>query len=1012
MSDDLKRGILREVFLHNPLLFYMSLKKPRPSSRQIIPFLHQAQPLYHAMITRPVRMLIADEIGLGKTLEAIAIARYLQLRGEAKRILVLVPKILREQWKLEVERAGGVPNLIESGSEITKKLRYTEGKFTIVSIDLAKRSEHRNKFLNEPWDVLIVDEAHNVTPNTQRYEFVRDLVTAKSDYLNVLLLSATPHRGDPCDYIKRLLLLDHTLKDDCKKLDSLSKSFYSKTHNTLVFRRTKRIVNELEGRQVFPKCSFEAFLVEVTPEEREFLNKLDNTLYEMVKNVRENSPVALMAVLLRKRASSSYHAAVKTLSRIIDTANLPADSEASENVQKHIHRLFGLGYEEMDIEDYDDVDDAIDKIVGEYARYLDERQKRALRELLELAGKIGQTDSKVSAVAKLIRRHLENGEKVIVFTEFKDTLHYLRSRLLGELEDVLNEDEIAVLYGGMKSSEIETQMDKFETRGKLLIATDVASEGLNLQVASVVINYEAPWTPIKLEQRVGRVWRLSQTRNTSSYTVFLDTSMDLHVLENLYGRLIKIAEAMGDTTSIVGRRVIHVDDIENMWKTDTGAHTGGKKAVSEYDLIFASVKHQLDRDEYSGAIARTIQTLRQELETKSVLPAWSSEKIKGELQKILTNAEFDRDKVQEVVGRYIRDVLGGITWRDPSNVLYGIISSRISLEPVKIAVKSKKPFEERVYLISLQEKNSEKELHRYPVLVRRSDGEIKELLGIEMLEYLSNVLSKDFIILGGAKPNTKDIGRLRNIGLNRLYDIRKSYEKYEHFLTRKSLKEGKLFNETKVDFNVLLEIVHLPQKEFEKARIKTRIPLDFLEDLGLSEEDLDVPTEREVVQAQRNFLPTESIVEAEKRAMKLVMESERRELIQKYGSEVEGDVWKVEDVSLFSHYDILVQDLKEATNKFIEVKGHLPFILHAELTTAEREFAEKHPDEYWVYIVANLRKRPLMLKVHRPFSRKYRVYATVFDENGNVVKEVDVTKKVNLETIVRERSLIKVQFTR
>ena len=1009
MSEDLKRGLLREVVLHNPLLFYRALRKPNPSSKPIIPFLHQAHPLYHAMITRPVRMLIADEIGLGKTLEAIAISRYLQLKGEVKRILVLVPKILREQWKLEVERAGGRANVIESGSEIERKLRNTEGKFTIVSIDLAKREEHRAKFLNESWDLLIVDEAHNVTPNTQRYDFVKTLITAKADYLNVILLSATPHRGDPCDYIKRLLLLDHTLVDDCRTLDSLSRAFYSKTHNTLVFRRTKKVVNELEGRDVFQNCSFEAVVVDVTPEERAFLESLDSTLYEMVKNVRENSPIALLAVLLRKRASSSYHAAIKTLSRIVETVNLPKGVKASENVQKHIQRLFGLGYEELEIEEYNDVDDAIDKIIREYRQYIDDNQKNALERLLRLAGKIGPLDSKVSAVAKLIKNHIEKGEKVIVFTEFKDTLFYLKDRLLKELKGAVKEEEVAVLYGGMKSTEIEEQMQKFERKGKLLIATDVASEGLNLQVASVVINYEAPWTPIKLEQRIGRVWRLSQTRDTTAYTVFLDTSMDLHVLENLYERIMNIAEAVG-ATPIVGKRVLRAKDITKLWKEPEDGSGSSEKVVSEYELVFASIKHELGR--YSGAIARTIYTLKKELETKNILPAWSPDKIKDELKNILRDSEFDQERVDSILKQYVLQLLGAKSESSVPNILFGVLSSNYPLKPLKIGIKSDKAITERVYRLALLKKNTNRELHRYPILLRRDENEIQELWGVDLIQYLTEVLSKEFIVLGEAEINRRDHGRLMRIGQDKLYSLRGDYESYDKFLLRKSLKSEKLFEDTVVTYDILLEIVHLPPREFEKAKLKARIPAGILDRLGIDEEELAIPSEEELIQSQRNFLPTESIIEAEKRAMEIVMKLERERLIEKYGPESEGELWNVEDVSLFSHYDIKVEDMEERTQKFIEVKGHLPFILLAELTTKEKEFAESHPDEYWVYIVANLKKKPILLKIHRPFSSNYRVYATVFDENRSVVKEVDITKKVNLETIVRERSLIKVRFTR
>ncbi|WP_234394468.1 DEAD/DEAH box helicase [Thermococcus piezophilus] len=519
LSEDIREAILRDVLLHSPALFYTALTAP--GRRGITPFKHQFQPLYHAMISRPVRILIADEIGLGKTVQALAIARYLQLRGEAERILVLVPKILREQWKQEIRRVGGLPTVIENGREVEGKLRNTYG-YTVVSIDLAKRSPHRERFLGVKWDLIIVDEVHNVTLGTQRYEFLRKLVGKGGRDLNLIFLSATPHRGDPKDYLARIALLDPTLTDQYQKLDK--PSFYKRTRDTLVMRRTKKVVNELEGREVFKKCYFGAVVVEISDAERAFFNELDKVLFEMIKNAGKNSPEALLAVLVRKRASSSYEAAVRTISKIAESANSNERGKA-ERVDKYIKSLFGLGYDEIELEDFNELDDAVEKIIEEYSPLLDRKQVESFRGLLELAGQIKDQDSKLQMVAEIATYHIKQGEKVIIFTEFKDTLNYIKRKLPKILADEygvkLESHEISLLYGGMSSGEVEEQISRFEKYGKLLISTDVASEGLNLQIASVIINYEAPWSPIKLEQRVGRIWRLSQPRETTAYTLFL-----------------------------------------------------------------------------------------------------------------------------------------------------------------------------------------------------------------------------------------------------------------------------------------------------------------------------------------------------------------------------------------------------------------------------------------------------------------------------------------------------------
>lgn len=178
--ERLPEVILRKVTLSNPALFYSSLTSPS-NRRRIEAFKHQFQTLCHAMLSRPVRILIADEIGLGKTIQALAIARYLELQGEAKKILILVPKILREQWKQEIRRLGGKPVVITNGSEVERKLLRkatfnNAAEYFVVSIDLAKSQNHSEKFSAIDWDLLIVDEVHNVTYNTQRYNFLKSLI--------------------------------------------------------------------------------------------------------------------------------------------------------------------------------------------------------------------------------------------------------------------------------------------------------------------------------------------------------------------------------------------------------------------------------------------------------------------------------------------------------------------------------------------------------------------------------------------------------------------------------------------------------------------------------------------------------------------------------------------------------------------------------------------------------------------------------------------------------------------
>jgi len=994
LTENLGEAVLKEVLLHSPALFYTSLAAP--TGRPIIPFKHQFQPLYHAMVARPVRMLIADEIGLGKTLQALAIARYLEIRGEAKRILVLVPKILREQWNMEIKRVGGVPRVIRYGYEVGSALRNTENRYVVVSIDLAKKSPHREKFLKVDWDLVIVDEAHNVTIDTQRFNFVRDLIEKDWDSLNVLFLSATPHRGNPKDYLARLSLLDPTLTRDYSKLDN--PTFYSKTHGTLVLRRTKKVVNKLEKREVFKKCDFNAVVVEITEAEKLFFRELDNVLFEMIKNSRKNSPEALLAVLVRKRAASSYEAAVKTLSKIAESANTEKSGKA-EKVSRYIQSIFGLGYDEIELEDFNEIDDAVQRIIEEYSPFLDRKQVEAFRRILQLGKRIGERDSKLEMVAEVTAYHLKRGEKVIIFTEFKDTLEYVMRklpRILKEKHGIhLSREDVSHLYGGMSGNDIEEQMRRFEKRGKLLISTDVASEGLNLQIASVIINYEAPWSPIKLEQRVGRIWRLSQPRETTAYTFFLAAETDLYVLDNLYQKIMNIADALGSGPR-VGKPVfgskMFSGDFERLWKEESEEGTFEHEKPSEYELILASIKRELSG--YAGAIINTLKSLRQSIER--AVPSETAAHILKELESILSREDFELNAVYSILRKYLRDVLKKPNVPEIGPLLHKTVENGSGLEiPLRIGVTGNIG-EYRLYVVRLLEHESERELHRYPVLVKTGEGGVEKIFyGAELLKEISRVLSKGHVVLGPLPENAPDgvqiEGKLMTLARDKFYGIKSKYRDYDRKLMRLSgggrLKRRALFKQTKIEIKEFLRIEGVSEGKFA---ILKYIPSDLVEVYGLSERDIEPPTETYRNILERNFVPLRDILESEQKAMDIVKELERRRLEQKYGP---NGNWEIKDVSLKAHYDIKVIE-PGGKERYIEVKGHKPLILTAEVTPAEYAFAtaRENVDKYWLYIVANLGgDKPVILKVFRPFSVGRRIYAVL--DNG---EEIDITGKIQV----------------
>lgn len=512
----------------------------RRSNTHYLPFMHQ-QYLYWKYLTVPqIRLFLCDEIGLGKTIEACLLIKCLIKRGE-KKILILVPKVLRKQWYRELQNFFPDYNIrvLEKGENI--RLELSEGELRdfrifLVSIDLAKRNEYRDYFRGN-WDVLVVDEAHNLGSDSLRDELVRE-IKAK----HVIFLSATPHRGNDKKFIRTV---SHIVQEEIESIEKIREK-------DVILRRTKRLVDnvrkELGYSQIFRNCKICAVVTKATENEKKFSSDIINFLRYILKSYyKEDSAIGLLAAVMRKRASSSPRAARETLKTIIFGTQ---SKKVDENIMKiilegSIEEMSGA-LEDCDVEE---VDDALKAYLSSVASKLAPAEKKRLDSFFKLLEEIEKRDSKLEVLKKILKYH-EN-EKVIVFTEYRDTLEYLREKL--------TEFSPLCIYGGMSEKELYNIIKNFSESGRVLIATDVASEGLNLQFARVLVNYEPPWSPIKLEQRIGRIWRLGQKSDVIVYNIFLGTVSDIEVLEKLYGKVLKITTVLGDVKNILGEEVRGID---------------------------------------------------------------------------------------------------------------------------------------------------------------------------------------------------------------------------------------------------------------------------------------------------------------------------------------------------------------------------------------------------------------------------------------------------------------------
>jgi superfamily II DNA or RNA helicase len=465
-----------------------------------------------AVLAGATRLLLADEVGLGKTIQAILVATELGLRGLARRVLVLTPAALREQWAEEMRDRFGLAAEVFDHVSLAAMLQrlpvgvnpWNTAPCIVSSIDLVKRPEVRQSIDRAAFDLLIIDEAHHLTPGSARAHLVEDLAL-RTPF--VVLVTATPHSGDNDAYRTLLAIGD------------------AGDAGMTVFRR--------RACDVHPERSRRTRLVAVTPTalERQFL---ETTLaYARATWQAPGGPAAaLVATVIARRACSSPRAALRTLERRL--ATLAGTPEADDQPR--------LPWDEA-VED-DDVPEAVIAAPG----LCDRGAEIAwLERLVAAARDASGHSSKLANITRLLRR---SSESLLIFSEYRDVA-------LLVAESVAAVTSVAVLHGGQSPARRRELVALFN-RGQIrtLVSTDAAGEGLNLQQrCRLVVTLELPWNPLRLEQRIGRVDRLGQHRRVHVRHLLHRGSFEDVVLARLEQRRLSAATALDETSSVTERDV-------------------------------------------------------------------------------------------------------------------------------------------------------------------------------------------------------------------------------------------------------------------------------------------------------------------------------------------------------------------------------------------------------------------------------------------------------------------------
>ncbi len=558
---------IRLAHLFDPLLaVHTSLVEPLP---------HQITAVYGEMLARqPLKFLLADDPGAGKTIMAGLLIKELVIRGDVSRCLVVCPGGLVEQWQDELYRRFNLPFEILTSDKMESARSgnwFSENPLAICRLDKLSRDENAQSQLKQTdWDLIICDEAHKMSAHftggevdyTKRYRLGQLLSQITRHFL---LLSATPHNGKEEDFQLFMALLDQD-RFEGKFRDGV----HTSDNSDLMRRLVKEDLLKFDGTPLFPErrayttnynlSGPEEYLYEeVTAYVREEFNRADK-----LGNEGRKSTVGFALTSLQRRLASSPEAIYQSLRRRKERLRKRLEEEKHKKTAATDPMELLAGLPNYSADDLEELEDAPDEEY-ERAEELVVDQASAARTIAELEAEItslerleglalgvrhSQKDAKWEQLSNLLQNGVEmfDGQgqrrKLVIFTEHRDTLNYLTDRiraLLGRAEAVV------VIHGGVGREERKVAQEAFtqQKEVQVLVATDAAGEGINLQRAHLMVNYDLPWNPNRLEQRFGRIHRIGQTEVCHLWNLISAETREGEVYTRLLEKLTQERKSLG-----------------------------------------------------------------------------------------------------------------------------------------------------------------------------------------------------------------------------------------------------------------------------------------------------------------------------------------------------------------------------------------------------------------------------------------------------------------------------------
>jgi len=1018
---------------------------------QVDPLPHQIEAVYHYVLKSPkIRFLIADDAGAGKTIMAGLILKELQYRNLVQRILIVAPSHLKDQWRRELKEKFNLKFKIIDRSVMNAlwgENVWEEENHCITSIDFLKRDELKQSITGVPWDLVIVDEAHKLAAykyhtkegfkieKTDRYK-VGEILSKYATHL--LFLTATPHKGDEENF---RLFLDLLKPGFFSKTELLKESVENK-ENPIFVRRLKEDMKDFKGNNLFPPRNVKTIKFRLTEEEKELYNAVTDYVRNYFDKAREKRSIAFAMMILQRRLTSSVYSILSSLERrkkrLEELLELPDKIKENEEYNK-IKNLTEDDLEDLEEKERWKIEKKLEYLT--IAKNIEDVkiEINQVEKLIEKANKVKtlEIESKLVKLRDELLTSLGD-KKLLIFTEFKDTLFYLE-RKLKEWGYKVN-----VIHGDMNlDARIKAEYE-FKHNTQIMVATEAAGEGINLQFCSLMVNYDIPWNPNRLDQRMGRIHRYLQNKEVFIWNMISIDTIEGQVLDKVFDKLDKMKNSLGSDKvfDIIGELIpdTRLDELlkdaifsqRRMDEIFQKVEEIDEKTIKEkLEKVFLTslATHHID---YTGLLKESLQAQENRLVPEYIEDYFlkAFKKFKGKIEKkgkyyAIDSVPYELRKLNKDYG--FKNRFGEIHPSYANITFYKELASSPEAEFIapghtlleavneKILKDFSKPWDQ---FSVFGDPTNKKEGVLWFVIGEVTDG-LGQIAGKKVFciyQDIKGSINSDATlnssILWDLKPldNYKPAKDLKNLIADKEYIqdyiISEILFPYREEVEKRKIKECKIKEKYGLrsleyliqESNDKLLQYQYRQNKGEKMDMPILNETRNKEDLERKKEVLkkEIELEKNLTVSEPKILgvsvviPMEKIEEKEKDA---IMHTDPE--VEKIGMQVAMEFekakgWSVEEVSE-ENLGFDLRSIKydsEGTFKdirYIEVKARAQSGA-IRLSSNEWKKAKRFQDKYWLYIIINARSKPELKRIQNP-ADKFKIDEDIYSTGYIIPKE-------------------------